>query len=153
MDQAEQRLSTFRRKIKEQYGFVADPSLPLWENAKNALDEIPFAGTTGAVSSSKITNMTCHYLLLSSQAPTGTGTLLGLGLNYCIKPPSSSRTKDSTFDRFKNDVRRLWTFVNNPPVDEGYNLKMYHKSDYKFKRALNKIEKAMEDFEREFKSN
>ena len=154
MHRAEQRLSNYRRKIKEQYGFVADPSLPLWENAKNALDELTTAGmTAGTVSSSKIKNLTCHYVLLNSHPPPGTGTLLGLGLNYCIKPPSSSKTSDATFERFRNDVRRLVTFAKNPPADEGYNPKMYHKSGYKFQRASIKIEKAMDDFEREFKSN
>ena len=52
----------------------------------------------------------------------------------------------------RNDVRRLYAFADNPPDEQGYNRKLYIKSDYKFKQALPAIEQALDDFESAVKS-
>ena len=79
----------------------------------------------------KISLSASRCLLTDRQIP-GTDALLGLGLNYCITPSSTTKTTDGTFDRMRNDVRRLYAFADTPPEEQGYNRKLYIKSDYKF---------------------
>ena len=55
-------------------------------------------------------NMACHNLLRDGiQLPNGTKTLLGLGLNYCIKSSLRSKiTTKHTFTRLREDARRMY---------------------------------------------
>ena len=147
MNQADQEVSTFRRKLEEQYGFVADPSKPVWKNALNAISKIT---TAHAPNGSSIKNMASHNVLMYSSPPAGYDTLLGLGLNYCIKPPSSIKALKPAFNRLKNDVRRKHAFSKNPPEDDEYDPKMYIKSGYQFDKATPEIEQALANFESAF---
>ena len=147
MNQADQEVSTHRRKLEEQYGFVADPSKPLWKNAMNALSKIT---TSHAPNGSSIKNLASHNVLMYSSPPAGYDTLLGLGLNYCIKPPSSIKSLDPAFKRLENDVRRIYTFSKSPPADDEYDPKMYIKSNFKFKEATPEIEQALKNFKSAF---
>ena len=57
-----------------------------------------------------------------------------------------------TFDRLRNDMRRLHTFRNEPPLDRPYNPRMYFKSEYKFKPATPELEQALKNSESAFNS-
>ena len=95
-------------------------------------------------------NMACHNLLRLNPLPRGVNNLLGLGLNYCIKTDTSTKTTANTFERFRNDVRRTYEFHINPPVleEDEYIPKLYIKSGFKFDPATDEIENALIKFER-----
>ena len=158
MNRADQEVSNYRRKLENQYGFVADPDLPLWKNVENRLSQLT---TAGAPNGNSIKNLACHNICRHNQPPIGYDDLLGRGLNYCIKPPSttksmtkSTRYSMGTFKRFRNDVRRLYAFRNEPPLDRPYNPRMYFKSEYEFKPCedMPELEQALTNFERAFNS-
>ena len=98
-------------------------------------------------------NMSCHNLLRYNVIPKGTTSLLGLGLNYCIKSPQTDQTTKSTFDRLCQDVRRKYAFSKNPPEDGGYIPKLYIKSDYEFASASKEIEKPYMDSKQQSNQN
>ena len=93
MHRADQLVSSYRRKIKEQFGFVADPDKPLWKNVDDRLSQLTIAESYNG---SSIRNKACHNICVHSQPPVGYKDLLGLGLNYCIKPASTSEMLTST---------------------------------------------------------
>ena len=94
-------------------------------------------------------NMACHNLLRLNALPRGVNNLLGLGLNYCIKTDTTTKTTANTFERFKNDVRRLYEFTVNPPIlEDEYIPKLYIKSGYQFDPATDEIEDSLITFER-----
>ena len=138
MHQAGQMVSTYRRQIREQYGFVADPTKPFWENCTDRINGIM---SSHSLTGNPIRNLTCHKLT-DRQIP-GKDELLGLGLNYCINPSSTTKTTDGTFDWMRNDVRRIYASAKDPPNEREYNRKLYIKLDYKFDPALPAIEQAL----------
>ena len=79
--------------------------------------------------------MSCHnYCSPPSLIPNGTKSVLGNGHKYCIKRPRPPKNiKKTTWDRFKNDVRRTSHFLHNPPEEDGevrYIPELYIKSDW-----------------------
>ena len=131
MHRADQSVSSYRMKIKEQFGFVADPDKPLWKNVDDRLSQLTIAESYNG---SSIRNKACHNICAHSQPPVGYEDLLGLGLPYCIKPASTSEMLTSTmqssigtFDRLSNNVRRMFTYREQPldPDDSLFNPKMY----------------------------
>ncbi len=89
--------------------------------------------------------------------PAGTKSLLGLGLNYCIKMPLPANNYKQSIRRFTNDVRRIGYFKFKPPDpkdDDGeirYIPGLYIKSDHEFGPVTkcDKIEQCLKEFERE----
>jgi len=144
MNHADQHVSNFGELLKQQYGFVADPDQPLWYNVEKRLGEMESAEYY-----SRPTNMACHNYLVENGLPPGTKSLLGLGLNYCLKPKLIDTT-EKTFDRFTGDIRRKYAFSINPPedTDGDYIKELYIKSDYEFPLASDVIEEALSDFQR-----
>jgi len=148
MHLADNYVSNFGERLSKQYGFIADPSLPRWQNVQNIIGDIK---TTTINSAAR--NMTCHNLLVDYPTPVGVRSLLGLGLNYCIKNKLNETTKN-TFKRLREDIRRYYAFSIAPPEEDDdyeYIPKLYHKSTYKFPPASEEIETALNNFERELK--
>ena len=83
--------------------------------------------------------MACHNLLRENPMPVEIISLLGLGLDLCIKPTSTNNTTDETFNRIKKTVWRLYA-LRDAEKDDNLDRKLYHKSDYKFKPASWAIE-------------
>ena len=89
--------------------------------------------------------------------PAGTKSLLGLGLNYCIKMPLPTNNYNRTIKRFKNDVRRIGYFKFKPPDPKEdpnevrYIPGLYIKSDHEFGpvEKCEEIEQCLKEFERE----
>lgn len=135
MNHANQVVGKKEELLKQQYGFVAYPTLPLWKNVKNRLMGMELreylAGSVG--------NLTCHNLLRNLGLPAGTKKLLGLGLNYCLKAPSTTATTANIYSRMIEDIRRMYHLRDAGNNDE-YISRLYIKSDYKFDNASDKIE-------------
>ena len=140
MNRADQMISIFGEAIKARYGFIADPSLPLWRNVEKRIGELTYAYFD------RPSNMSCHVHLRDLPDIQGVEKLLGLGLNYCIKEKVETTTK-KTFERLRADVRRIYHLRDNEEDGE-YIKGLYIKSDYKFKEASKEIEQAMNDFEK-----
>jgi hypothetical protein len=79
--------------------------------------------------------------------PSGTANLLGLGLNYCLKSPSTNDTTTKTFERLTEDVRRIYA-LRDVEDDGNYIPKLYIKSDYRFDPASPDLEKALTSFKK-----
>ena len=78
MDLVDREIDAHKKVLHEQYGFVADPCLPLWENVELQLSKVDVTKLLA-----RPQNTACHNLLQSRPLLDGTPQLLGLGLNYC----------------------------------------------------------------------
>jgi hypothetical protein len=76
----EDTMSTIDKECTQMYGFIADPTKPIWENIPVALQKNPTS--TFLQTPYKLT---CHNLCEKLQPPPGFNQLLGLGLNFCIE--------------------------------------------------------------------
>ena len=142
MNRADQVVGQYGELLKQQYGFLADPNLPIWKNVERRIGEMGMEEYCG----SRMGNMACHNLLQLNSLPVGTNTLLGLNLNYCIKPSTTTKTTTKTFERLTEDIRRIYAFSQSPPDDDEYIPKLYIKSDWRFKSASREIEQALTNF-------
>ena len=118
MNRAGQMISNFRAAIKARYGFIANPSLPLWQNVEKRIGELTYAYFD------RPSNMACHVYLRDLPDIQGVEKLLGLGLNYCIKEKVETTTK-KTFERLRADVRRIYHLRDNEEDGE-YIKGLYH---------------------------
>ena len=142
MNRADQIVAAHGERLREEYGFLADPSLPLWQNVERRIGDYNITDFT-----SRPRNQACHNLLQHHPLPKGTVRLLGKGLNYCIKPDTILKTTDKTFERLTKDIRRIYTFRDEPPLsDDGYIPSLYIKSDFSFDPADDRIEEALKNF-------
>ena len=148
MNHANQVVSTFGERLRRQHGFLADPSLPTWRNVVRRIREL----SVDDYVASNVGNLACHNLLRYFPLPAGTTKLLGLGLNYCIKPSSVTTTTKSTIRRMQEDVRRLYHLRVDAGDGSEYIKSLYIKSDYKFDHASDEIEEAIKEFERELRN-
>ena len=136
--QADQKISEYQDVLKQQYGCLANPRLPLWKNVENFIGEMELRDYT-----SRPRNMACHNLLRTNKLPAGTHSLLGLGLNLCIESATATKTTEKTFDRLTKDIPRLYAFSKTPPEEQDYIPSLYIKLGYKFLPASPNIEKAL----------
>ena len=141
-NRASQLVGSFGDLLRQQYGFLADPTLPVWKNVERRYREMKLE----EFEEGRLRNMACHNLLRTHPLPAGTTKLLGLGLNYCIKPPSTTSTTTNTFNRMKGDVRRIY-HLQDVEANGEYVPALYIKSDYEFEDAEESIEIAMRSFE------
>lgn len=133
-------ISNHGEQLKKQYGFVADPDLPLWLNVERRLGEMNLTEWLAG----RLGNMACHNLLISNPLPTGTARLLGLGLNYCLKHSSITHTTRNTYERMIGDIRRMYHLQGSDSGD--YIPSLYIKSNFRFEPASDEIEEAVLDF-------
>ena len=129
LNRANQMIDNFKALLREEYGFVADPSKPLWHNVNKQCAELAYNQVN-----TRPTNLACHNHLENNKTPCGIKGLLGLGLNYCITS-KHTKTVDNTFRRLREDVRRQYAFTQEPPEDNednSYIPQLYIKSDYEF---------------------
>ena len=98
----------------------------------------------------QISNKSCHNLLRRLDLPPCTSQLLGLNLNYCVKPSSVNNTIDATFKRLSNNIRRMYHLKDVQGGD--YIPSLYLNSDFKFGPASDRLEKAIQQFTFKIKS-
>lgn len=92
-----QKIHSHKQKLLKQDGFLADPSKQLWENKIAYLEILPFHYIQSMPS-----NMAVHNLcILPSSIPKGTISVLGLGINFCIKKPHPTNNFKKSLQRFK----------------------------------------------------
>ena len=124
------------------YGFVANPRLPLWENVEAQLKTVDVTELPA-----RPKNNACDNPLQSRPLPDGNPQLLGLGLNYCVKPSSTKEMTKGTFARLEKDVRQTY-HLRRAEESGDYEPRLYIKSDYAFKDARKDTEQALVDFKR-----
>ena len=97
------------------------------------------------------TNMACHNLCIDYKAPAGIEHLLGLGAKYCLrKTRLGEETIDTMMKRMRNNVR--WKYIfRDEKEDNNYIPNLYIKSEREPDNASEKIERGMDNFEREVK--
>ena len=131
--------------LKSKFGFTSDYRLPLWANFENAAGKMD-----SSLLQHQVSNRSCHNLLRNLDLPPGTVRLLGLNLNYCVKPPTINSMIESTFKRLPNDIRRMYHLKD---VQGGnYIPSLYLNSDFKFDPASDRLEKSLEQFTLNIKS-
>ena len=98
----DRKIDDTRAILVQQYGVAADPDLLLWQNVEMQLKTMDLSQVR-----SRAKNMACHDLLQRLALPPGSKELLGLNLNFCVKPPSTRNMTKMTFTRLQNDLRRM----------------------------------------------
>ena len=101
---------------------------------------------------SRPTNRQLHNLLLNGARPPARLTsLLGMGLNFCIKNEKPTNIIKNTFERLRRDIRRINFWNNNESDDSDYNPKLYISQHKMFDRAHDQIENGIDAFEAEYR--
>ena len=141
-NKTKREIELYGSKLKQQYGFLADPSTKLWENVEDYYGSMDVR--TYLID--RPTTMACHNLCSKSKAPEGIEFLLGLGAKYCVQ-----RTKldpcqlDKTMTRLRNNMR--WKYIfRNQPDDSDYLPELYINSKRNPDEASPEIEACMNEF-------
>ena len=126
----------FGSKLKQQYGFLVDPSTKLWENA---LIDRP-------------TNMACHNLCSKHKAQEGIIFILGLEAKYCVQHTSlDPHQLDKTMERLQNIVRWKYIFRNQIDGRDYLPELSVHSKRNSDKRSL-EIERCINEFQRRMRN-
>jgi hypothetical protein len=120
IQQAEKRIKNL---CLEQFGFYADPRLPIKQNFNKALQNNSIA------SRYLPRQLTFHNLCTQNKIPTGTRQLLGLNLKFCL---ASKRLTDSISYTVKNMAYSICNayYLKQPNIanDAGYIKQIYVKN-------------------------
>ena len=135
------------REIRSSFGFIANPSSTIWENTKSVLGK-----TLSKKYFNQITNTAHHNLCMSLTPPNGIGTLLGLGMKFCLKLARPNKMLlASAFERLRKDIRLRHIFGGDEDKGEDnnstYNPKLYIKSEWQPDAVSANIEKRVDQFE------
>ena len=112
------------------YGYIADPLQSPWNHAKTTIGNMK-RNTYVA----RLNTNSYHNLCSNLKPPNNIGTLLGLGLKFCIQTlrPISSSINDS-IGRFTRDVKLEYAFAGFEDEEETeynkFNKKLYIKSEW-----------------------
>jgi len=96
-------LRAIEQKIKNAYGFIADPTKTVNHNVQIALQQMPIWYYF-----SRPTNFAFHDLTTTIKPPPGLHKILGLSLKFIPTPQKTHAWTDiqaSTYDRFDRDLR------------------------------------------------
>mmetsp|Transcript_18789 Transcript_18789/g.39387 ORF Transcript_18789/g.39387 Transcript_18789/m.39387 type:complete len:131 (+) Transcript_18789:1198-1590(+) len=74
------KLEKYKKEIHNNFGFCADENAPGWKNKENYILQLTLIQYFA-----QPTNMACHNYCTIKTIPSGTKSLLGLGLKYCLK--------------------------------------------------------------------
>ncbi len=141
------RILAHRNYLKHQHGFIANPNLSTEQNFLITISKMP-----SKTYFSRPTNRQLHNLLSNGARPPASLTsLLGMGLNFCIKHDRPTNNIKNTFERLRRDIRRI-NFWNNVESDDSeYNPKLYISQHKLFDPASNLIECRINAFEVEYR--
>ena len=138
--------------IKLDFGFVANPSLPIHESV---LDR--FLRMDADEFFTHCPNRSFHNFCKTNHIPNSVVRVLGLGLKFCIcdRPPPRD-CSDIDLERFRKDVRTKYFFFCTSGDDDGdddYEPKIYLPSPFWVpKTASTEIERAIDRFETTLKT-
>ena len=139
----------YMSEVREAHGFCADPGVPTWLNVENyyrQMNPIDFSG--------RPTNKAFHNLCKSTSIPTGTKSLLGMGLKFCPTRPRPTNNINKTMKRFRKDVRRIAFLYYNPPKKKPgvrYIPGLYISKKWTAPEHYPEIKECLENFERHYR--
>jgi hypothetical protein len=109
----ERIIISIRLGLIRSYGFEADPTLSPRHNAVIQLGLMP-----PWLYFSRPVNLSYHNLCVNSSTviPALTRSLLGLGLNFCLRPGYTTKATEVQFDRFQRDLFVKIFFAGHPPL-------------------------------------
>jgi hypothetical protein len=124
-----QMIDNEHRKIRETYGFIANPNKSRLENAAIILSTMP-----SWYYFNKPHNTAFHDLTTTINTPTNLKSFLGLGLKFIPTPRYTTHNITDTIKRFTKDIFCKVYFKDNDKPDEEddgdeYDKDFYVKSD------------------------
>ena len=131
------------KKIREKYGFVADPGKTVWKNISEVL-----GSTSLKAYHNRIKTTGFHNLCTNLTPPEGIASLLGLGLKFCVQQRKlDDATLEKGLARMKRDVRLKYLFADeDDDFDADFTKKLYIKSNWQPPWANQKVEQMLEEF-------
>ena len=124
------------------YGYVGDPSRPLWHNVERVLLQM-----SGPEYFNRPQNMTFHDLCTELKAPEGIGVTLGLGLKFCIQEDFPKNTYLHSFARLQDDIRKRYIFDGKESLCKTPK-KIYVKSSWIPDPVEDRVESRIGNFSR-----
>ena len=135
-----QIINNTNKKCLSQFGYICNPEIPSWENAK-----IQIGTTTKFEYFNKIKNNKFHNLCTYKTTPKNLGTTLGLGLKFCLQ--SSTPNQNMDLERFQSDVRKRYHFAGSINDKEPCPKRLLIKSEWIPDEQDNKeLEDKLNDF-------
>ena len=133
------------KRIQQDYGFTANPSLPVRKRILNRLLHMSVREFFAHCN-----NLSFHNLCVENNIPTSAAKLLGLGLKYCIcdrKAPTD--LSDFQFERFRKSIRTKYQLLGLEDAEERtYEPKIYVKNpNWTPETASPEVEEAINAFE------
>ena len=126
---SEQVTTTIENKLKQQFGFVADPKKTLLHSASSTL-----ANTPTWYYFSRPSHLAFHDFTQQKQPPKNLRSLLGLGLKFIPTPHLTNiwkKLEKITMPNFHRAIHLRFHFAGTTnSSDEPYNPKMYVQSNW-----------------------
>ena len=126
---SEQITTTIETKLKQQFGFVADPKKTLLHNASSAL-----ANTPTWYYFSRPSHLAFHDFTQQKQPPKNLRSLLGLGLKFILTPHLTNiwkKLEKTTMPNFQRAIHLRFHFAGSTNTsNEPYDPKMYVRSNW-----------------------
>ena len=120
----DQVLTAIANKIKQQFGFIADPNKTLLHNASSAL-----ANTPTWYYFSRPSHLAFHDFTQRKQPAKSLRSLLGLGLKFIPTPCHTNtwkKLKETSMPKFQRVIHLRFHFAGtNTCSDDTYDPKMY----------------------------
>lgn len=96
-------------RTRYSYGFVCDASASARRNACRILASMPIE-----LYFSRPSNSAFHTLCTQTKLPISCRSLLGLGLNFCLRSPRTAGTSTVDLTRFRRDAYTRMFFAHSP---------------------------------------
>ena len=129
LHRSEQAATTFRDKLKQQFGFVADPNKTLLHNASSTL-----AHTPTWYYFSHPSHLGFHDFTRSKQPAKNLCSLLGLGLKFIPTPRYTNtwkKLRELSMPTFTQAIHLRFHFAGtNTTQDDTYDPKLYVRSNW-----------------------
>ena len=129
IDRSEQAATTVRDKLKQQFGFVADPNKTLLHNASTTL-----AHTPTWYYFSRPSHLAFHDFTRSKQPAKNLRSLLGLGLKFIPTPRYTNtwkKLRELSMPKFTRAIHLRFHFAGtNTTQDDTYDPKIYVRSNW-----------------------
>ena len=143
MSQIKHRIIQFNNRLKQQYGFLANPALTKYNNAKRVLQAMPAEIYFNQPVAKAI------FTFTTAPLPPGTKSLLSLGLKFCIRHRKPTNNIKKSIERIEYDVRtKVWVKENvTEDNDRDFNPKLYLKNPmWDPPEANTEVEEALKAF-------
>jgi hypothetical protein len=130
--------------LKRRIGFVSDPKIPKWHNIKQGIRSMDLQLVLQDPRKKAL-----HNLCNSLTPPTGTRSLIGLGLKFCLQRQLQEDCLHNTLERITKDVRLRFALKYQERFKENngeYKPRLYILSDFKPRSADDHVELQLHSF-------